>query len=444
MPEITVNGLVGGKQLSFSTGKLAGQADGAVVARLGETEMLVTATANKTQREGIDFFPLTVDIEERMYAVGRIPGSFFRREGRPTEDATLTARLIDRPLRPSFRDGFRCETHVVATTLAVDGENLYDIVALNGASAALTISGIPFEGPIGGVRLGLKKGEWIAFPTYEDLTESVFEMVVAGGRNSEGGVDIIMVEASSTPHGLRLIAAGDAPSDEATVANGLEVAKAAIAESIELQMQLLERVGKKDAEWPIAIDYTAELHEQVTNAARPRLAEVIRIAGKTERNQAVDETEASVLAELGIDAEASEQFKRAFKTVLKDMMRAQVVDEGIRLDGRGATDVRPLSIEVGVVGRAHGSGFFQRGETQVLNFTTLGMLKMEQMLDTLSPEEGKRYMHHYNMPPYSTGEAGPMRGPRRREIGHGALAERALLPVIPTEEEFPYALRLGL
>ena len=251
MPEITVNGLVGGKQLSFSTGKLAGQADGAVVARLGETEMLVTATANKTQREGIDFFPLTVDIEERMYAVGRIPGSFFRREGRPTEDATLTARLIDRPLRPSFRDGFRCETHVVATTLAVDGENLYDIVALNGASAALTISGIPFEGPIGGVRLGLKKGEWIAFPTYEDLAESVFEMVVAGGRNSEGGVDIIMVEASSTPHGLRLIADGDAPSDEATVANGLEVAKAAIAESVELQLQLLERVGKKDAEWPI-------------------------------------------------------------------------------------------------------------------------------------------------------------------------------------------------
>ena len=442
MPEITVNGLVGGKQLSFSTGKLAGQADGAVVARLGETEMLVTATALKTQREGIDFFPLTVDIEERMYAVGRIPGSFFRREGRPSEDATLTARLIDRPLRPSFKEGFRCETHVVATTFAVDGENPYDIVALNGASAALMISGIPFEGPLGGVRIALKKGEWVAFPTYADLAESVFEMVVAGGRNSEGGVDIIMVEAGSTTDGLRLIAAGDAPSDEAAVAQGLEVAKAAIAESIDLQLQLLERAGKKEGDWPIALDYSSELLEQVTNAARPRLAEVIRIAAKTERNQAIDEAQASVLAELGVGDEASEQFKRAFKAVLKDMMRAQVVDEGVRLDGRGATDVRPLSIEVGVVSRAHGSGLFQRGETQVLNFTTLGMLKMEQMLDTLSPEDGKRYMHHYNMPPYSTGEAGPMRGPRRREIGHGALAERALLPVIPTAEEFPYALRL--
>jgi polyribonucleotide nucleotidyltransferase len=267
-------------------------------------------------------------------------------------------------------------------------------------------------------------------------------MVVAGGRNAEGGVDIIMVEASSTVDGLRLIAQGDAPSDEAAVARGLEEAKVAIGESIDLQLQLLERVGKKDGEWPLAIDYTPELFEQVMNAARPHLAEAIRIAGKAERNDAIDAAEKQVVADLGIGEEASEQFKRAYKSALKDMMRAQVVDEGLRMDGRGARDVRPLSVEVGVIPRAHGSGLFQRGETQVLNFTTLGMLKMEQMLDTLSPDEGKRYMHHYNMPPYATGEAGPMRGPRRREIGHGALAERALLPVIPTKDDFPYAFRL--
>ncbi|HJQ94075.1 MAG TPA: polyribonucleotide nucleotidyltransferase, partial [Acidimicrobiia bacterium] len=441
MPEITVSGSVGGKTLSFSTGKLAGQADGAVVARLGETEMLVTATASKTLREGIDFFPLTVDFEERMYAVGRIPGSFFRREGRPTEDATLAARLIDRPLRPSFRDDFRCETHIVATTLAVD-ENLFDVVALNGASAALTISGIPFEGPIGCVRLALKKGEWVAFPTHEDLEESVFEMVVAGGRNSDGGIDIIMVEASATPNALHLIAAGDASSDEASVAAGIEISKQSISEAIDLQLQLLERAGRKEVEWPVAVDYTPDLYQRVEAIARPRLEAVIRIPGKTERNQAESDVATATATELAITEEDKDAFKRAFKSVLKDMMRAQVVEEGVRLDGRGATDLRPLTVEVGVVSRAHGSGLFQRGETQVLNFTTLGMLKMEQMLDTLSPDDGKRYMHHYNMPPYATGEAGPMRGPRRREIGHGALAERALLPVIPSEEQFPYALRL--
>ncbi|HSL26493.1 MAG TPA: polyribonucleotide nucleotidyltransferase, partial [Acidimicrobiia bacterium] len=435
MPEITVQALVGGKTLSFSTGKLAQQADGAVVARLGETEMLVTATANKAMREGIDFFPLTVDFEERMYAVGKIPGSFFRREGRPTEAATLAARLIDRPLRPSFAEGFRCETHVVVTTLAVDGENPHDVVALNGASAALMISGIPFEGPIGATRLALKKGEWIAFPTNADLDESVFELVVAGGRSAGGGIDIIMVEAGATPNGLRLVAAGDPPSDEATVAAGLELSKISIAEAIDLQLQLLERAGRSETEWPVALDYTPELVARVDAAARPRLQEVIRIAGKGERNEAEAAAAKAVAEELAITDEDKESFKRAFKATLKDMMRARVVDEGVRLDGRSATDIRPLQIEVGVVGRTHGSGLFQRGETQVLNITTLGMLKMEQMLDTLALEDSKRYMHHYNMPPYSTGEAGPMRGPRRREIGHGALAEKAVLPVIPNPDE---------
>ena len=445
MPEISVKGSVGGKELVLSSGKLAGQADGAVVATLGGTQMLVTATANKKMREGVDFFPLTVDFEERMYSVGKIPGSFFRREGRPSEQAILTCRLIDRPLRPSFPDGYRNETHVVVTSLAVDQENPFDVVALNGASAALLISPIPFESAIGGVRLALRKGEWVPFPTHAELDESVFELVVAGGRNAEGGVDIIMVEAGSTPNGLRLIADGDAPSDEDTVARGLEEAKAYIAESIDLQNELASQVAKKEVDWPVALDYSPEIYQQVEDAASPLLASVVTIADKQERNTAQDAAQEQVMASLALaedDAEGVAQAGRAFKSVLKDLMRKRVVEDGVRLDGRGPTDIRPLSAEVSVVTRTHGSGLFTRGETQVLNITTLGMLKMEQMLDTLALEDSKRYMHHYNFPPFSTGEAGFMRGPKRREIGHGALAEKALLPVIPTEEEFPYALRL--
>ncbi len=445
VPEISVKGSIGGKEFVLSTGKLAGQADGAVVARLGGTEMLVTATANKKIREGVDFFPLTVDFEERMYSVGKIPGSFFRREGRPSEQGILTCRLIDRPLRPSFADNYRNETHVVVTSLAVDQEIAFDVVALNGASAALSVSPIPFQGPIGAVRLGLKKGEWVPFPTHTDLEESVFELVVAGGRNSEGGIDIIMVEAGSTPNGLRLIAAGDAPSDESTVARGLEEAKAYIGELIDLQNELVSKVEKKEVEWPVAVDYSDEIYQRVHAIAEPKLASVVTIADKQERNAAQDGALEATMAELGlaeIDEEGRTQAGRAFKSILKDLMRKRVVEEGIRLDGRGPTDIRPLSAEVGVIARTHGSGLFQRGETQVLNLTTLGMLKMGQMLDTLALEDSKRYMHHYNFPPFSTGEAGFMRGPKRREIGHGALAEKAVLPVIPTVEEFPYALRL--
>src|SRR5690554_6254099 len=408
--------------------------------------MLVTATANKTMREGIDFFPLTVDFEERMYAVGRIPGSFFRREGRPSEEAILTCRLIDRPLRPSFPDDYRCETHIVATSLAVDGENPFDVVALNGASAALSVSPIPFDGPVGGVRLALKQGEWIPFPTEQDLDESVFELVVAGRRNQEGEIDIMMVEAGSTPQGLRLIADGHAPSDEAAVAAGLEESKRYIAEVIDLISQLASQVEIREVEWPKAVDYTDELLERVRQAADGRLTDVIGISDKQERQTSEKDALEATLAELGIDQEEDPetwtQASKAFKQVLKEKMRNRVIDEGVRIDGRGARDIRPLSAEVGVVERAHGSGLFQRGETQVLNITTLGMLKMEQMLDTLAPEESKRYMHHYNFPPFSTGEAGFMRGPKRREIGHGALAEKAVLPVVPDADEFPYALRL--
>ena len=445
MPENTVRGTIGGKDFVLSTGKLAGQADGAVVATLGGTKLLVTATANRKMREGIDFFPLTVDFEERMYSVGKIPGSFFRREGRPSEQAILTCRLIDRPLRPSFEDGYRNETHIVVTSLSVDQENPFDVLALNGASAALTVSPIPFEGPIGAVRLALKKGEWVAFPTEEDLTESVFELVVAGRRNDDGEIDITMVEAGATAEGLRLIAAGDRPSDEEAVAQGLEAAKTHIGGMIDLQLELASHVEIVETEWPVALDYSDEMYSKVEAAASSSIATVLEIAGKHERQTAEGEARDAVFAELEIaedDAEALGEAKRAFKAVFKKLARQRTVEKGIRMDGRGQTDIRPLIIETGVVERTHGSALFQRGETQVLNITTLGMLKMEQMLDTLDIAESKRYMHHYNFPPFSTGEAGFMRGPKRREIGHGALAEKALLPVVPTSDDFPYALRL--
>ncbi len=445
MPETSVQGTIGGKEFALSTGKLAGQADGAVVAKLGGTEMLVTATANRKMREGIDFFPLTVDFEERMYSVGKIPGSFFRREGRPSEQAILTCRLIDRPLRPSFQDGYRYETHIVVTSLSVDQENPFDVVALNGASAALMVSAIPFEGPIGAVRLALKKGEWVPFPTEDDLSESVFELVVAGRRNDEGEIDITMVEAGATAHGLRLVADGDRPSDEEAVAQGLEEAKAYIAGTIDLQLELVSRVEVPEMEWELAVDYSAEMYDKVSAAATERIEGVLEIAGKHERQDAEAEALAAVISEIEVaedDDEALGEAKRAFKATFKKLARQRVIDQGIRMDGRSATDIRPLSIEVGAIERTHGSAIFQRGETQVLNITTLGMLKMEQMLDTLGLEESKRYMHHYNFPPFSTGEAGFMRGPKRREIGHGALAEKALLPVVPEADEFPYALRL--
>jgi len=441
--EITVRGLVGDKEVAITTGKLAGLASGAVTVQTGDTTVLVTATANDRLREGIDFFPLTVDVEERMYAAGKIPGSFFRREGRASEQAILACRLIDRPLRPSFADGFRCETQVVSTVMSIDGENPYDIISLNGASAALAISGIPFLGPIGAVRLALSDGNWIVNPTYQELENAVFELVVAGRRNDSGDVDIMMVEAGSTPDGLRLIADGQPPSDEATVARGLEESKAYIAQVIDLQKELAGQVDIPVREWPTVEDFSDELFQRVEQAARPKLGDVITIPGKRDRSAAEDAAFEQVVAELGIeDPDELTPAKRAFKKVSKAMMRDRVVHEGIRLDGRGPKDIREISAEVGVVPRTHGSGLFQRGETQVLNITTLGMLKMEQMLDTLALEDSKRYMHHYNFPPFSTGEAGFMRGPKRREIGHGALAEKAVLPVVPNEDEFPYALRL--
>ncbi len=445
MPETSVRGTIGGKELILSTGKMANLANGAVVAKIGGTEMLVTATANAKPREGVDFFPLTVDFEERMYSVGKIPGSFFRREGRPSEQATLTCRLIDRPLRPSFADGYRNETHIVVTTLSVDQENPFDVIALNGASAALSVSGLPFEGPLGGVRMALEKGEWMVFATEDELDESVFEMVVVGRRNDAGEIDIVMVEAGATEEGYRLVSDGDAPSDETAVAEGLQEAKQHISDLIDLQNELVSKVEVPEFTWNPVVEYTDDIYSRVESATGDRIKEVLQIAGKQDRQDAEGELFDALVAELGVeedDSETLKQVKNAFRSVFKKTARRRVVEDGVRIDGRGAADIRPLTIEIGAVERTHGSALFQRGETQVLNITTLGMLKMEQMLDTLDIAEAKRYMHHYNFPPFSTGEAGFMRGPKRREIGHGALAERALLPVIPSSDDFPYALRL--
>jgi polyribonucleotide nucleotidyltransferase len=433
-------------EVEFRAGELAQLADGAVTVRVGNTEVLVTATGSRRPREGADFFPLTIDIEERHYAVGRIPGSFFRREGRATEKAILTCRLIDRPLRPNFADGYLNDTHVVGTVISADLVNPYDVPALNGASGALTLSSLPFEGPMGAVRLALLDGEWVAFPTYEQLEDAVFDLVVAGKRNEKGEVDISMVEAGATENGYRLVEAGAQASDEATVAQGLEESKAYIATLIDMQLELLEKVGPApEVEWPVHEDYSQETYDAVDAIARPKLEAMGTISDKQERLDAEAAAKEETLEALDLaedDDEAKAAASKAFRSVQKDVMRNRVLSDGVRMDGRGPTDIRDISVKVGVVPQAHGSGLFQRGETQVLNVATLGMLKMDQMLDTISPEDSKRYMHHYNMPPFATGEAGFMRGPKRREIGHGALAEKALLPVIPSEEDFPYAFRL--
>ena len=446
MAETTVRGRVGEVEISLSTGKLAQLSDGAVVARIGDTEVLVTATAKRSLRESVDFFPLTVDVEERTYAVGRIPGSFFRREGRASENAILADRLIDRPLRPNFAKGYRHDTHVVGTVLAADLENPHDVITLNGASAALIVSPIPFEGPIGAVRLALTNGEWIPFPTYEQGEEAVFEIVVAGKRNAEGNIDISMVEAGASENGYRMVQEGQQASDEATVAAGLELAKDYIATLVDLQLELLEKAGEPEpVEWSTVKEFSDEIYEKVEAFAKTKLEDLGTIVKKHERQNAESEIKNAAIESLGLeedDKDGLKQAKAAFSKVQKNVMRSRVAAEGVRIDGRGLTDIRPLTIEVGLVPGVHGSAMFQRGETQVLNITTLGMLKMEQMLDTISPEDSKRFMHHYNMPPFATGEAGFMRGPKRREIGHGALAEKALHPVIPPAEDFPYAYRL--
>ena len=436
------------KTMSFETGRLAGLADGAVLAKIGRSTVLVTATGSRSPRPGADFFPLTVDIEEKMYAAGKIPGSFFRREGRAPESAILTCRLIDRPLRPMFPAGFRNEVHIVGTVMGADMENPHDVLALNGASAALMLSGIPFDGPIGAVRIAWSAaGEWIAHPTYEEGSDSAFEMVVAGRLLDDGDVAVMMVEAGGTPSTYEVYEAGAPKVDEAVLAGGLDFSKQFIREVIELQQELVDAVGAPEImPFEVTVDYTEEIRAAVEAAGRERIAETQTIAVKADRGVAEAAVKAALREELlpqfaDVD-NADRQIGAAIRSVTKDVVRARIVSDGLRIDGRGTGDLRPLSAEVGVIATAHGSGLFQRGETQVLNFTTLGTGRMDQMIDGIDPITRKRFMHHYNFPPFSTGETGFMRGPKRREIGHGALAERALVPVLPAFEEFPYTLRL--
>jgi polyribonucleotide nucleotidyltransferase len=434
------------KTITFSAGKLAGQADGAVTVRVGDTVMLVTATAAKSARDGADFFPLTVDIEERMYAAGRIPGSFFRREGKSSDQAILTCRLMDRPLRPCFPDGFRNEVHVVGTVLAADLVNPHDVIAINGASAALSLSGIPFDGPIGAVRLAFTAdGQWIPHPTYEEGSESQFEIVVAGRALNGNDVAISMVEAGGTEAQWPAMQDGAPKVDEAELARGLEASKQYILQSIAAQNELVAKVGSKPPmPYSVTSDYTPEVLTAM-QAKREQILATQVISDKSARLEAEAALRDQLVAELapqfaGVDG-ADKQLKAAFRSVTKAVVRSRIVNEGARIDGRGPKDIRSLSSEVGVLPSVHGSGLFQRGETQVLNVTTLGMPRMEQMIDALGDVTRKRYMHHYNFPPYSTGETGFMRGPKRREIGHGMLAERALVPVLPTPEEFAYTIR---
>jgi polyribonucleotide nucleotidyltransferase len=445
------NGRFGTRTIRFETGRLARQAAGSVAAYLDEDTMLLSATtAGKHPKEQFDFFPLTIDVEERMYAAGRIPGSFFRREGRPSEDAILTCRLIDRPLRPSFTAGLRNEVQVVITVMALNPDVLYDVLAINAASASTQISGLPFSGPIAGVRVALvadgEGSQWIAFPTHSQLEGAVFDMVVAGrvvGSGDGADVAIMMVEAEATVNTVALVAGGATAPTEEIVAAGLEAAKPFLRTLCEAQSELAAQASKPVAEFPVFPPYQDDVYEAVEAAATSAgLADALTIAGKQEREGRTDEIKAAVYDELSERFEGrSSEIGNAFRSVTKKLVRERVLRDRVRIDGRGLADIRTLGAEVGFLPRVHGSALFERGETQILGVTTLNMLRMEQQLDTLAPESRKRYMHNYNFPPYSTGETGRVGSPKRREVGHGALAERALVPVLPSREEFPYAIR---
>ncbi|MCC3269811.1 polyribonucleotide nucleotidyltransferase [Arthrobacter gengyunqii] len=437
------NGKYGQRVIRFETGRLAQQAAGAATVYIDDDTVLLSATsAGKSPREGFDFFPLTVDVEERMYAAGRIPGSFFRREGRPSTEAILACRLMDRPLRPAFVKGLRNEVQIVVTVLAINPDVLYDVVAINASSMSTQLSGLPFSGPIGGVRVALIDDQWVAFPKHSELERAVFSMVVAG-RIAGDDVAIMMVEAEATDAAWNLIKeeGATAPTEE-VVAEGLEAAKPFIKALCEAQADLAARAAKPTVEFPIFLDYQDDVYEAVEAAAADKLAKVFSIADKQERDIAADELKDEVVASLSEKFEGREkEISAAFRSVTKQVVRQRILKDQVRIDGRGLTDIRQLTAEVEVLPRVHGSAIFERGETQILGVTTLNMLKMEQQIDSLSPVTRKRYMHNYNFPPYSTGETGRVGSPKRREIGHGALAERALMPVLPTREEFPYAIR---
>ena len=436
------NGKFGKREIRFETGRLARQAAGTAVVYLDDDSMLLSATtASKNPKDQFDFFPLTVDVEERMYAAGKIPGSFFRREGRPSEDAILTCRLIDRPLRPSFINGLRNEIQIVVTVMALNPDHMYDVIAINAASMSTQLAGLPFSGPIGGVRVALIEGQWVAFPNHSDLDKAVFDMVVAG-RISDGDVAIMMVEAEATSKTIELIKGGATVPTEEIVGQGLEAAKPFIRTLCEAQLALAKLAAKPTGEFPVFLDYQDDIYAVIEKAAKDDLAKALTIAGKQERETKLDEINKAVTEKITVDfPERTKEISAALRSVTKKLVRQRVLRDKIRIDGRGLRDIRALTAEVEVIPRVHGSAIFERGETQILGITTLNMLKMEQQLDTLSPEDHKRYMHNYNFPPYSVGETGRVGSPKRREIGHGALAERALVPVLPTREEFPYAIR---
>ena len=445
------NGAFGTRTVRFETGRLARQAAGSVVAHLDDETMLLSATtASKHPKDQFDFFPLTVDVEERMYAAGRIPGSFFRREGRPSTDAILTCRLIDRPLRPCFVDGLRNEVQVVVTVLSLNPADPYDVLAINAASASTQLSGLPFSGPIGATRVALVSqdeggSQWVAFPTHEQIGRSVFDMVVAGrvvGDGATSDVAIMMVEAEATEATIELIAGGAQAPTEEVVAAGLEAAKPFIRTLCQAQQELAVAAGSPELEFPTFPAYQPDVLEAVREVVADELAQALVIAGKQERESRLDELKAGALERLGERfAGREKEIGAAFRAMTKAAVRQRILRDKVRIDGRGITDIRPLSAEVELIPRAHGSALFERGETQILGVTTLNMLRMEQQIDSLGPETTKRYLHHYNFPPYSTGETGRVGSPKRREIGHGALAERALMPVLPSRAEFPYAIR---
>ena len=445
------NGVYGKRHVRFETGRLAKQAAGSVLVTIDDETTLLSATAvGKSPREGFDFFPLTVDVEERMYAAGKIPGSFFRREGRPATEAVLAARLIDRPLRPAFTKGIRNEVQVVVTVLTVEPDEIYNTFAINAASASTSLSGAPFTGPIGGVRMALIDGQWVCFPKYSQLENAVFDMAVAGRivTKADGSEDvaIMMVEAEATDNSWKLIKEdGHAAPTEEIVAEGLEAAKPFIAALCKAQADLVERAGKPDLELPYFGGHGEDVDAAVKDFAGERLVEVYSIAGKQDREAAAAELETELMEALTGEGkefeERANEVSVAFAALTKHTVRQRILTEQVRIDGRGLTDIRQLTAEVEVLPRVHGSAIFERGETQIMGVTTLNMLKLEQQLDSLYPVTSKRYIHHYNFPPYSTGETGRVGSPKRREIGHGALAERALTPVLPSREEFPYAIR---
>ena len=431
------------REIVFETGRLARLAGGSATVYLDEETMLLSATtASKSPRAEIDFFPLTIDVEERMYAVGRIPGSFFRREGRPTEDAILACRLIDRPLRPSFVDGLRNEIQVVVTVLSLHPDHQYDVLAISAASMSTMLAGVPFSGPVAGVRMALIDGKWMAFPTHDELKRATFDMVVAGRTLPDGDVAVMMVEAEAPEATFELIAAGGTMPTEQVVSAGLDAAKPYITQLCKAQSELASQVEKTETEFPIFADYQTDIYDAVSEIAKADISSAMTILSKADREAASAEISERVKTALAEKfPERTGEIKAAIKSLTKQIIRERVLRDQVRIDGRGLSDLRQLSAEVHVVPRAHGSALFERGETQVLGVTTLNMLTMEQKVDSLLPNAAKRYMHNYNMPPYSTGETGRVGTPKRREIGHGALAERALVPVLPTREQFPYAIR---